>query len=361
LPESTFDRSCGPSGCQIDWLTSRRLEVDDDPVAFTKLATDAGWGDGLPLVPPTEERVRAHVAASGRYPDDLVAELPPRRGRATVEKIAVNAVMAGAPAEAMPLVCAAIGAMGEPSFNLFALNTTTSCVVPAVFVNGPARDRLKIPYGPGCFGGEAGPAPAIGRAIRLVMRNVAGQVVGVSSKSVFGQPGRVTGIVVGEWEERSPWPPLATRRGVCGDAVTVHGCTGTMDIADIVADRGEDLVELIAKSTAFLGTNAFIGAGHGAEILLALAPPWAELVARAFPRIEELQTALWGSAAMPVELWPKPHRQRLEKDGRIDGRGLVHLVAAPEDLVVIVCGGLGSLHALALHSFGPTRSVTLPF
>ena len=361
MPESTFDRSCGPSGCQIDWLTSRRLEVEDDVVAFTKLATDAGWGDGLPLVPPTEERVRAYVAASRRYPDELVAELPPRRGRATIEKIAVNAVMAGAPAEAMPLLAAAIEAMTDPSFNLFALNTTTSCVVPGVFVNGPVRDRLKIPYGPGCFGAEAGPAPAIGRAIRLLMRNVGGQVVGVSSKSVFGQPGRVTGIVVGEWEERSPWAPLAVRRGISGDAVTVHGCTGTMDIADIVADRGADLVELIGKSMAFLGTNAFIGAGHGAEILLALAPPWAELIAAEYPRIEDLQSALWHSAAMAVRLWPKPHQARLAKDGRVDDRGLVHLVAAPADLLVIVCGGLGSLHALALHSFGPTRSVTRPF
>ena len=361
MPESTFDRSCGPSGCRIDWLTSRRLEVEDDAVAFTKLGTDAGWGDGLPLVPPTEERVRAHVAASGRYPDELVAELPPRRGRATVEKIAVNAVMAGAPAEAMALVCAAVEAMADPSFNLFALNTTTSCVVPGVFVNGPARDRLKIPYGAGCFGAEAGPAPAIGRAIRLLMRNVGGQVVGVSSKSVFGQPGRVTGIVVGEWEERSPWPPLAERRGVVGNAVTVHGCTGTMDIADIVADRGADLVELIGKSLAFLGTNAFIGPGHGAQILVALAPPWADLVARDFPAMEDLQSSLWMHAAMPVSLWPKPHRDRLARDLRIDAAGLVHLVAEPADLLVMVCGGLGSLHALAMHSFGPTRAVTRAF
>jgi hypothetical protein len=361
LPESTFDRSCGPSGCEIQWLSSARLEVDDDPVAFTKLATDAGWGDGLPLVPPREDRVRDYVAASGRFPDELVAELPPRRGRATVEKIAVNAVMAGAPAASMPLLCAAIGAMAEPSFNLFALNTTTSCVVPGLFVNGPARHDLGIPYDAGCFGGQAGAAPAIGRATRLVMRNVAGQVVGVSSKTVFGQPGRVAGIVVGEWEERSPWPPLAVRRGISGNAVTVHGCTGTMDVADIVADRGADLVELIGKSLAFLGTNAFIGRHHGGEILLALAPPWADLIARDFPAIEDLQGALWKHAAMPAALWPEPHRKRLEADGRVEDGGLVRLLREPADLLVMVCGGLGNLHALALHTFGPTRAVTRPF
>lgn len=361
MPETTTDRSCGPSGCEVDWLSSSRLEVDDDVVAFTKFATDAGWGDGLPLVAPTEERVRAHVAASGRFPEELLGELPPRRGRCTVEKVAVNAVMAGAPAEAMVILCAAVEAMADPSLNLFALNTTTSCVVPGVFVNGPARHDLSIPYAAGCFGGEAGPGPSIGRALRLVMRNVAGQVVGVSSKSVFGQPSRVSGIVVGEWEERSPWPPLAERRGVAGNAVTVHGCTGTIDVADIVADNGSDLVEVIGRSLAIPGTNAFIGPHHGAEIMVVLAPPWAEMIAADLGGVDELQRRLWENASLPVQRWPRPHRRAAEANGRVDDAGLVHLVEAPDDLLVMVAGGLGNLHALALHSFGPTRSVTRPF
>ncbi|HYV59259.1 MAG TPA: hypothetical protein VFA62_04235 [Acidimicrobiia bacterium] len=352
---------CGPEGCELDWLTSARLEVDDDPVAFQKLATDAGWGDGLPLVPPTEARVRDHLVASARFPDECLAELPPRNGRCTVEKLAVNAVMAGAPAEAMPLLCAAVDAMADATFNLFALNTTTSCVVPGMFVNGPARHALSIPFEAGCFGGVAGPGPAIGRAVRLVMRNVAGQVVGVSSKSVFGQPGRVAGIVVGEWEERSPWAPLAERRGVIGDAVTVHGCTGTIDVADIVADNGRDLLEVIGTSVAFPGTNAFIGAHHGAEILVCLAPPWADLIAKVYPAIEDVQERLWAHAALPVDRWPQPYHEKAVENGRVDDDGMVHLVESPEHMLVMVCGGLGNLHALALHSFGPTRAVTRPF
>ncbi|HMF05111.1 MAG TPA: hypothetical protein VKH17_09875 [Acidimicrobiia bacterium] len=352
---------CGPEGCELDWLTSARLDVDDDPAAFQKLATDAGWGDGLPLVPPTEERVREHLVASGRFPDECLAELPPRNGRCTVEKLAVNAVMAGALAEAMPLLCTAVDAMADPSFNLFALNTTTSCVVPGVFVNGPARHELSIPFDAGCFGGVAGPAPAIGRALRLVMRNVAGQVVGVSSKSVFGQPGRVAGIVVGEWEERSPWAPLAERRGVTGNAVTVHGCTGTIDVADIVSDNGRDLLEVIGTSLAFPGTNAFIGSHHGAEILVCLAPPWADLIAKAYPAIEDVQERLWARASLLLDRWPEPHREKAVENGRVDDEGMVHLVESPEHMLVMVCGGLGNLHALALHSFGPTRAVTRAF
>src|SRR5262249_1337571 len=160
--------------------------------------------DGLPLIPPTEARVREWVAASGHFPDETIAEIPPRNGRATVEKIAINAVMAGAPPEAMPLLLAAVDPMSDPLFNLFALNTTTWCAVPAMIVNGPVRRELKLPMGPGCFGGEAGTGASIGRASRLITRNIGGQKVGLNSKSVFGQPGRVVGMCVGEWEERSP-------------------------------------------------------------------------------------------------------------------------------------------------------------
>lgn len=351
---------CGPEGCAIEWLTSARLDVDDDPVAFQQLATDAGWGDGLPLIPPTEERVRAHVAASGRFPEEHLSDLPPRNGRCTVEKVAVNAVMAGAPAAAMSLLCTAVEAMSVPDFNLFALNTTTSCVVPGIFVNGPIRHALAIPYEAGCFGGVAGPAPAIGRALRLLMRNVGGQVVGVSSKSVFGQPGRVAGIVVGEWEEQSPWAPLSDRRGVAAgqDALTVHGCTGTVDIADIVAADGSELAEIIGKSLAFAGTNAFIGAHHGAEILVCIAPPWAHLLASTYPTLADVQERLFHFAALPVKWWPARHRAKLEADGRVGADGTVALVESPDHLLVMVNGGLGNLHALALHSFGPTRAVT---
>ena len=357
----TIDRDCGPEGCEIDWLASDRVEVSSDPVEFTRFATDAGWGDGLPLIPPTEGRVREYVRASGRFPDEVLGTLPPRNGRATVEKLAVNAVMAGAPAASMPLLCASLDAMLDPEFNLFALNTTTSCVVPGMFVNGPARHALGIPYGPGCFGGEAGPAPAIGRALRLLMRNVAGQVVGVSSKSVFGQPGRVTGIVVGEWEERSPWAPLAERRGISGNAVTVHGCTGTMDVADTVATRGRDLAAVIGRSLAYIGTNAFIESQPDAEIFVAIAPPWADLIAAELPQLEDVQAVLHEHAAVESEAWPEAHQAHHREHGRVDPDGRLRLVGSPERLVILVCGGLGNLHALALHSFGPTRSATRAF
>ncbi len=359
MREPTIDRSCGPSGCEVDWLASPRLEIEDDPVAFAQFATDAGWGDGLPLIPPTEERVRDFVACSGRFPDELLGVLPPRDGRCTVEKLAINAVMAGAPGAAMPLLCAAVEACVDPALDLFSLNTTTSSVVPGLFVNGPVRHELALPMEAGCFGGVAGAAPSIGRALRLVMRNVGGQKIGENSKSVFGQPARVTGIVVAEWEERSPWRPFAERRGVEGDAVTVYGCIGTLDIADVAADDADSLIEVIGKSLAVPGTNAFIS-HWGAETMLCLPPPWADRIAARHPNLEDVQQALWEAAAHPIDFFPAPHRRWLEERGRVDDRGVAHLVERPEEILVLVAGGLGNLHAMGLHNFGPTRAVTRP-
>src|SRR5205823_3292811 len=110
------------------------------------------------------------------------------------------------------------------------------------------------------------------------------------------------------------------------NAVTVHGCTGTIDVADIVADDGRDLVAVIGKSLAVLGTNAFIGAHHGAELMIAIAPPWADLIGRAFSEIDDVSVELWRNASLPASWWPAPHQAALEEKGRVDADGLVHVV-----------------------------------
>lgn len=340
-------------------LTSARVTVDDDPREFTRWATEQGWGDGLPLILPTPDLVAEFVAATGQPGDHVIAHLPPLRDVCTVEKLAINAAMAGADPEAMPLLIAGIEAMAEPAFNLAALNATTGSVVPALIVNGPIRDRLSVPYEAGCFGGQAGPAPAIGRALRLVMRNVAGQVIGLTSQSVFGQPGRVTGIVVGEWEERSPWEPFALRRaGVAGDAVSVYGAMGTTNICDLVADTGHLLLEIIGKSIASPGSNGFLTSSAFSETLVAVNPAWAELIARDVPSILDVQQIIWDHAARHIDEWAPQYRPSIEAAGRIRADGRVHLVQSPDDMFVIVCGGLGNLHAVALPSWGDTVTQT---
>ena len=340
-------------------LTSTRVETDLDPIAFTAFATQQGWGDGLPLFPPTEDLVARFVEASGRAPDAVVASLEAASSEFTVEKIAVNAAMAGADPAAMPLLCAAVAALADPSVDLPGVNATTASVVPALFVNGPIRDDLDIPYRGSCFGGVAGAGPAIGRALRLVVRNVAGQRAGVTSESVFGQPARVAGIVVGEWEERSPWAPLAERLGVPGNAVTVFPAMGTTPVVDLVADTGANLLETIGKSMAYLGANNFLTQAIVREVAVAINPTWAtKVLGRDFPDIADVQALLHEHASLPIEWFPARLRAGLEEIGRVMPDGRVHLVTEPADVVVLVCGGLGGLHATMLHSFSGTHSVT---
>ena len=358
-PKPLVSRDCGPDGCEIDWLASPRHEADLDIENFTAFAMEQGWGDGLPMVPPTETRVRTFLSLNNRYPDEVIAHLPPMRAECTVEKIVINAVMAGAPPESLPLLIAAVEAVAEPDFELYGVNATTASVAPALFVNGPIRNRLGIPYKHGCFGGAASSAPAIGRALRLIMRNVAGQVTGVTSQSTFGSPARVSGIVVGEWEERSPWAPLAERRGVSGDAVTAFGGMGTMNILDTTSQKPAEFLEMIGKSAAYAGTNGFSPAVPFCEVLVAINPICAEIIGRGMPNIEDVQEVLWSNASLPADWFEHLHRGQLEDLGRIRPDGRVYLTPEPKDVQVIVCGGTGGLHAAVVHSFGTSLTQTV--
>lgn len=342
-------------------LTSTRIETDLDVGAFTRFATERGWGDGLPVIPPTEDLVAEFVAAAHQPAAEEVARLETVESSFTVEKIAINAVMAGAPPQSMPLLCSAIVALCDPALDVPGINATTAPAIPALFVNGPLRNALDIPYQSSCFGGAVSNGPAIGRAVRLMMRNIAGQRSGSTSESVFGQPGRVAGIVVGEWEEMSPWPSLGERRGISGDAVTAYPAMGTASILDIVAHHGASVLEIIGKSLAYVGANNFVPQARVREVAVALNPTWArEVIGRDYPSIEDVQDLLWQHAHLPLGWFPEHLQRGLEAAERVDDDGRVHLVPNPEDITVLVCGGLGGLHATMLHSFSGTHSVTYP-
>ena len=350
--------SSSSSAPLVDPLVSEVVDVDGDPAAFFELTLERGWGDGLPLIPPTEERVRSLLTATPYHAEDVIVELPPARRAATVELAAVNAVLAGCEPAGFPFVIAALEAIGVPEFNAFGLTTTTSSVHPALIVNGPSRERVGIDCGPGCMGGAAGRGSmTIGRAVSLCLRNVGGQRVGVNSKSVFGQPAR-TGLCFGEWEERSPWPPLAVQRGFAPDqdVVTVHGSKGTFPMADINNDDPRDLAYLVAKTVAFPLSNKFMTpTAASGQMVLAINPIWADRFGREFPSIEDFQAYLWEHCWQPASLWPLANQLVLERHGRIDPDGRVRLCARPDQLVVIVCGGLGSLHAICLPSWGESE------
>jgi hypothetical protein len=192
-----------------------------------------GVTDGLPVVPPTRERVAAAVAASGRAGDALVALVPPNFGRATVEKIAINAVMAGCRPEYFPVVLAAVEAACDPSFNLHGVSTSTHFSSPLIVVHGPIRTRIGLNCSFGVFGPGHRANATIGRALRLVMINVGGVRPGETSMSTFGHPGRYT-YCIGEHEEASPWPPYHAGRGLAAadSAVTVFAGEAPHGISD---------------------------------------------------------------------------------------------------------------------------------
>jgi hypothetical protein len=344
-------------------MSARTVETDLDPVAFAAFAASSGWADGLPCIPPTPDLVQSYLAATTREPGQVLATLPPLSVECTVERVAICAAMAGALPESMDLLCSAIEAMTVRDFNLASINATTAPVVPALIVNGEIRNRLGIASGAGCLGGALGAGPAIGRALRLVMRAVAGQRIGQTSESVFGQPARVSGIVFGEWEESSPWAPLSERRGVRGDAVTVFGAMGTQNICDTIAERATSLLKLIGLSIAYHGCNSYVAVNHEeeGEIVIAINPVWArDVIAKQISSVEDAAQLIWESAKQPLSSFPEDYRAPFEELGRVDADGNVPVVRHPGKLLLTVAGGEGALHAMAFHGFGHNLAATVP-
>ena len=199
-----------------DAVTIKKDSIAGLMLAAYEHAYDAGWTDGLPVIPPTAEAVAAFVAAAGRPGDEVVATLPPRKGEATVEVIAVNAVMAGCRPEYMPVIVAAIDAISDRRYPLEFIQVTTNPMTPFFLVNGPVRDKLEINYGTGCLGPGWRANATIGRAVRLILQNVGGALPGVYSKSSFGSPLRYA-YICGENEEENPWTPFHVDMGFSKD------------------------------------------------------------------------------------------------------------------------------------------------
>jgi hypothetical protein len=341
----------------VSTLSGERVEVPADPRGFYERSLADGFGDGVPLLPPTDDAMDALLTASPDPPEHVVGVLPPRGGVATVELVAANAAMAGVVPDAFPLVLAALEALLAPEWNAFGLTTTTSSVFPMLIVNGPSREALGIDYRAGCMGGAGGRGSmTVGRAVSLCLRNIGGQRAGETSRTVFGQPARF-GLCFGEWEERSPWPSLAMQRGFAAgeEVVTVHGGKGTFPLADIHNDDARDLLYLIAKSIAYPLANMFLGNADNGEVVLAVNPVWAERFGAVFCDVAALQAFLHEHAWQPLDLWPEPNRAILRAKDRVGAGDRVFLTARPEQIVPIVCGGLGSLHAIALPSFGESQ------
>lgn len=206
-----------------------------------------GVTDGLPVVPPTAERVVRMLGHTSRGPQEIVGIVPPYDGEATVEKIAINAVMAGCPAEALPVVLAAVEAACEPEFALHGLIATTHPAGPTVIVSGPYAGRIGMSSGGNCLGQGNRANLTIGRALQLTVRNVGGGKPGEEDRSAHGQPGKV-GSCFAEDVAGSPWEPLSAERGVPVEetGVTVMATEAPRLIMDQVARDPDGLCASLA-------------------------------------------------------------------------------------------------------------------
>ena len=236
-----------------------------------------GVTDGLPVVPPTRERVRAAVEASGRAPDELIALVAPRHGRATVERIAINAVLAGCRADYLPTVIAGVQAICDPAFALEGVSGTTDAVAPLLILNGPVRQELDVNCGASVFGAGWRANATIGRAVRLVWANVGGAAAGEISMSTFGQTGRYT-YCIGEREEASPWQPLHVEHGFAAGDSTVAALAAEPPqvVVDARNRAGREILATIARSGEAIASHA---QGDLGDTLLVIGPEHAQSLA----------------------------------------------------------------------------------
>lgn len=327
-------------------LTSRLLEVQDNLEAVNQLFMDKGWSDGLPIVPPTPERVERMLAALDMDPQQVVMRVPPRWGDATPEKLAINAVMAGCLPEYLPVIVAAFEAMADPAFNLYSIQATTHPCAPLVVVNGPIRARLGLNATAGAFGPGWRANATIGRAIRLVLLNVGGGYPGIGDMSTQGAPSKYS-FCVAENEEENPWGPLHVERGFSPEqsTVTVFACEPPHNINDHSGRSASDILTIIAGAMAVTGAN---NAYTGGETLLALGPEHAATIAKDGFKKEEIRDWLKSRALIPLERYTND--TLLERFHHIPD-GPVPMVRSPEDLTIIVLGGPGK-HSSWLPTFG---------
>jgi hypothetical protein len=230
----------------VPHLRARPVKLGDAEDEFE--AMDArGWSDGLPLVPPTPERVARVLAGTTRDPQDIVAVVPPDLVECTVEKVAINAVMAGCRPEYLPVVLAAVEAACTDTFNIHGVLATTWFSGPLVIANGPITRAIGMNSGVNALGQGNRANATIGRALQLVVRNVGGGRPGQVDRATLGTPGKYT-FCFAEDETGSPWEPLHVERGLAPEAsaVTLFAAEGVRGVVDQLSRTPESLTRSFA-------------------------------------------------------------------------------------------------------------------
>ena len=342
-------------------LQARRVEIADLEDEH-ELAYDRGWSDGLPIVPPTEDRVLRMLAGTSRAPDDIVGIIPPDNVPCSVEKVAINAVMAGCKPDYMPVVLAIVEAACLDAFCMHGLLATTYFSGPVIIVNGPIIERIGMNAGTNALGQGNRANSTIGRALQLIVRNVGGGKPGGVDRAALGQPGKV-GFCFPERERDSAWESLAVERGFRPDesTVTLFAGGGVYPIAD---QRSRDPFSLTRSLAMTLRTVLHPKIFGGPDAILIIAPE----------HMRVFKQAGWSKARF---------RQELDACLTVDGSEVVQGAGgvaegmpakfaerrvrkfAPGGLLIVHCGGTAGMWSAVIGGWaasGPKGStpVTVP-
>ena len=280
-----------------------------------------GWTDGLPIVPPTEKAVAEMLTGTDLPPDTVVAKVIPRLGKATVEKIAVNAVMAGALPTYMPVLIAAVQAVSYPKTRFDTFEVSTGSWAPFLAVNGPIRNDINI----NCSSGALSPGnianAAIGRAVGLIVKNIGGARKAIEDMGVIGNPGKYS-LVIGEHQEESPWEPLSVERGFKKEDSTI---TVFFPNSYIQTIPGETNAKGILDALSSLGAG-----GMSALIVI---PSWAKVLSGEGYTKQQVKEYIAEHSASPFASLPGAQpkaRPKMDID----------------NLMILVAGGPGSFMML---------------
>ncbi len=351
----------GGSSNQPEVRRAERVEAPLDQGEFDDFAEARRWTDGFPLVAPTQERVERMLRHTRRKPDEVIGYVQPGFGTATVERIAINAVMAGCRPEFLPALIATVAAAVEKPFNLQGMQATTNPATPWIIVNGPAAKALNVNGGINCLGQGNRANATIGRALRLIMQNIGGCLPGEMDRATQGQPGKYS-FCCAENEEQSPWDPLHVERGFekSRSTITVVGAAGTQNV-NSHSKNGHELLRVMADSMRFPTSNDY---HFGGQPWLIISPEHAEILHRDgygkadVKRELERQSGMVASRFADKD-YERARHSRGEELGGMTPDTIVPITRTRNDIGIIVAGGPGT-HSVYVHTFGQTRAVTKP-
>ena len=323
-------------------LTSELFEFDSASDAIEHYFR-VGWTDGLPVVPPTTEKVGEMLDYVGRSPSEILGTEPTKGRVITVEKVAINAVMAGCLPEYFPVVLAAVEALCEPQFNLHAITVSTMGAAVLAVVSGPVADDLAMNSSVSVFGPGHRANATIGRAIRLVIITVTGALPGVLDKATLGHPGKYTWCIA-EAEQVSPWEPLHEERGLAAgtSAITLFAGLSATQVPNHTGNTPETILVSFR--------DAMFAAGYGqGELVVVLCPEHVGYLGVAGWSKADVKRFLHENAQRTVAEWQSAGREM--PDG-LDADAVLATADSPDSITLLVAGGFAGAFSQVIPLWG---------